>query len=187
MVYEHFINMPIESQCKKCVKIIKMNQAQRNFLVDQIENKAKIKRDSFKLSDEEQPPSLSMFIFHKVMSGDFEIKSNKEIKELVLQKALKGTDRDDWLGNSWGSGSKDKVFFKLVDFFEIPEDYKNLLKEYRAKKEMLDAEKAKFEIEIETLITRIKLASNSTLEKMIKEVDDMGDLSLMNSKIKLLQ
>lgn len=36
------------------------------------------------------------------------------------------------------------------------------------------------------LVTRIQLASDKTLEKMISEVDDMGDVSLMDTKLKSL-
>lgn len=38
----------------------------------------------------------------------------------------------------------------------------------------------------EGLCTRIQLASNKTLEKMIAEVDDMGDISLVDCTLKAL-
>ena len=90
-----------------------MNQSQRNFLIEKIEKTAKLKRKVLEdAMNSDEPPSLSMFLFHSVMSGNFQIKSNDEIREMIRQKALKGTDRDDWLGNGWGTGSKDKIFFK---------------------------------------------------------------------------
>jgi len=33
---------------------------------------------------------------------------------------------------------------------------------------------------------RVQLASDKTLQKLINEVDDMGDLSLMDTKLKML-
>lgn len=40
--------------------------------------------------------------------------------------------------------------------------------------------------QFEGLCTRIQLASNKTLEKMIAEVDDMGDISLVDCTLKAL-
>ena len=37
---------------------------------------------------------------------------------------------------------------------------------------------------VNNLITRIRLASNKTLEKMINEIDDMGEISLFDKKLK---
>lgn len=162
-----------------------MNTQQRNYLIKKIEESVKIRVDALK-SSEPQPPSLSNFLLHAVMSGTFEIRSNEEIKEMIRQKALTSKDRDDWMGNSWGNASKDKIIFQAKDFFIIPEEYQKRWDEYREKRKAIWDEVASIQSQADGLVTRITLASDKTLQTMINEVDDMGNISLMDTKLKLL-
>ena len=161
-----------------------MNQSQRNFLIEKIQKAHKIRRDA--LDKDEQPPSLGLYLLHAVMSGNFEIIEKEKIKEIIRQKALKANDREDWLGNNWMTASKDKVWFALRDFFIIPEEFEKKWNDYREKERQRNSKIAQLDIEVDTLITRIKLASNKTLQSMINEIDDMGDISLMETKLKQL-
>jgi hypothetical protein len=43
------------------------------------------------------------------------------------------------------------------------------------------------QIQLETLEVRIMVASDKALQKLINEVDDMGDISLIDTRIKLLE
>ena len=42
------------------------------------------------------------------------------------------------------------------------------------------------QLQLDAIELRIQLASDKTLQKMINEVDDMGELSLIDTKLKLL-
>ena len=162
-----------------------MNQTQRQFLIKKIQDtvnaRVKILEDC-----KPQAPSLSNYVLHAVMSENFEIIDNDKIKELIRAMALSAKEKDDWMGNSWGTTRKDKIIFNVKDFFILPPEYDNLFKEYREKTNSLNEEIHTLKVQSDTLITRIQLASDKILQTMINEVDDMGNISLMDTKIKLL-
>lgn len=162
-----------------------MNQSQRTFLIKKIEETSKMR---IKVLEESLPerPNLENYLLHAVMSGNFQLRTIDEIKETLRQKALKGSERDNWLGNSWGSGNKTDVHFKPREIFIIPDEYEKLLKEYKERDSEVRERINKIKIEVDTLITRIQLASDKTLQTMINEVDDMGNISLMDTKLKQL-
>lgn len=163
-----------------------MNQAQRNFLIDKIK---KSLTDKIKELRENKPetPSVSNYLFHAVMTGDFDIKSQEEIKQAIKNKALRSKEGQNWLvgKDRWGSTSKN-VEFGIEDIFILPPEYEKLQNEYFNTYRELEATIRDMELKADTLITRIQLASDKTLQRMINEVDDMGDISLLDSTLKLL-
>lgn len=163
-----------------------MNQAQRTFLIKKIEEASKL-RVRVMEDAREQSPSLAIYILHAVMSGKFEIQNTEKLKEIIRQRALKSTDRDreKWLGGNWGSTSSD-VHFKLREFFVVPAEWQIRYDEWQIKDEMIQKEIRELKAQTDGLITRIQLASDKTLQTMINEVDDMGNISLMDTKLKLL-
>lgn len=162
-----------------------MNQVQRNYLIEQIQKTARIKRVA--LEDQlEDAPSLSMYLYKAVMSDEFELRGMKELREYIKEKALTLKDRDDWLGNHWGSSSKSDVVIPANKFFIIPNTHKERDSKISEANDEINEKIRILNVEEETLIMRIQLASNKTLETMISEVDDMGNLSLMDTKLKQL-
>lgn len=166
-----------------------MNNQQRKYLVDKITERTKAK---IKLLESTIPEavSLNVHMLHKVMSNDFEIKPIEELKEMVLQKALKisqnKTYREDWLGNAWGSANKNNIAFTLDEFFVIPQEYIKLRQDREDARKKVQEEIASLHLQLETLEIRIMLASDKILQSIINEVDDMGDIQLIDTKIKLL-
>lgn len=163
-----------------------MNQQQRNFLIKKIEEGVNNKIKALALSKPE-PPSLNVYLLHAVMSGNFQLRSIDEMKETLRQKALRSKEREDWMGNSWGSSNKSGVNFRADEIFVIPEEYRKLADQHQKETSEIEQQIHNLRTQSEGLITRIQLASDKTLQKMINEVDDMGDISLMDTKLKLLQ
>lgn len=167
-----------------------MNSTQRKYLVDKITEKAKARIEALKKSIPESI-SLNVYMLHRVMSDDFEIKSIIDLKKIVLEKALKAGQnksyREDWLGNAWGTSSKTNVAFTLDEFFVVPEEYKKMVQDREQEKDKINQEISQLSQQIETLEIRIMLASDKNLQKIVSEVDDMGDISLIDTKIKLLE
>jgi hypothetical protein len=167
-----------------------MNSTQRKFLVDKVTERTKSK---IKALNDSIPESLSLnvYMLHRVMSNDFQIKSHEELKKIVLEKALKAGQnknyREDWLGNSWGVSHKGNVVFTLDEFFVIPQEYLDMRQEREEQKRKIEEEIRLLLIQLETLEVRIMVASDKTLQKLINEVDDMGDISLIDTRIKLLE
>jgi hypothetical protein len=162
-----------------------MNQSQRTFLIKKIQDNEKVQVDALRNSIPKEP-SLSNYILHAVMSGTFEIVSQAQIKEIIRQKALKSSERDDWMGNSWHNASKKGIVFNADELFVVPEEYKKLAKEYRDACQEINTKIGTIHKQVEGLVTRIQLASDKTLQTMINEVDDMGNISLFDTKLKEL-
>jgi hypothetical protein len=162
-----------------------MNQSQRNFLIDKIKTSAKAQRQALEKSLS-KPPSLNNYLLHEVMSGTFELQPQEDIKKLIHQRALDATGHEDWTKASWSAATKDYFQIKLKDLFVVPKEYTKKWEAYREAQEKIQKQINLIESQADTLIVRITLASNATLESMIKEVDDMGDLKLMDTKLKAL-
>ncbi len=165
-----------------------MNQTQRSFLIKKIESTVDARIKALE-ADKPEYPSESNYIFNEAMKGTLKIRPIEELEEWVRQRALnaKSSDRD-WLGDtdtSWGRLEK-RVIMKYSEFFIIPEELEKLRTEYWSKRKEIDDKVAEIKNQKEALIFRIQLASDKTLQTMINEVDDMGNLSLMDTKLKLL-
>jgi hypothetical protein len=167
-----------------------MNQAQRKFLIDRIEANVKAQIDALNHSDTEQPPSLENYFYGLALSGKLEIQPQEHIKKVMSDRAMKHTAQrysETWLGTSQGDLiNRASVKIPIRDLFVVPKEYDDLWNEYRKNDEEKKQRIRQIRIECDTLVTRIQLASDKTLEKMISEVDDMGDVSLMDTKLKSL-
>ncbi len=165
-----------------------MNQTQRKFLIDKIQKESdsmvKVLKDS-----KPEFPSVQNWLFAKVLSGDIKIKSEQEIKQAIKEKALKSKSNDrDWLSGTsmYSSRSSCAIVFESVwDVIEKPEEISRLLVQYDADTFKIQSEINDIKIKTDSLITRIQLASDKTLEKVIAEIDDMGNLSLFDTKLRL--
>jgi hypothetical protein len=170
-----------------------MNQKQRDFLIDKIKDTASNKCRDLKARMPKQP-DIASYILTEIMSGRINIIEYEEIKKLIMKKITDAVKKDeDWTfkKNSYRYNEDDdrktQIGLRLDDLFILPDNYEADWKEYRKTKEEIEKEINLITAQEETLIVRITLASNSTLESMIKEIDDMGNLSLMDTKLKALQ
>ena len=162
-----------------------MNQTQRNFLIKKIEDSTKLQIKALE-SNKQQFPDLNLWLLHAVLSNDFQMRPIEEIRETIRQRALKNKEREDWMGNTWGSANKSDMHFKAREIFILPDEYEQKVSEARKANEDIDEKIRQLHIQSDSLITRITLASDKTLQTMINEVDNMGDISLMDTKIKAL-
>lgn len=160
-----------------------MNQAQRKFLIDKIQ--AGIK-ETDKVLEESLPdePKMDGYLLQALFAGTLEIRTKKSLMDLLKTRAARNVN--SWLtANSWSSKS-DRVEFKLEDFFVTPEQYQIDYDAWKKETERIEGLRRTMRMQSEGLCTRIQLASNKTLEKMIAEVDDMGDISLVDCTLKAL-
>jgi len=164
-----------------------MNQAQRNYLIEKIKSTSKITIEHLRSSKKESL-NLSSYIYHLIMTDKLQIKSEKDILEVIKQKALKAKEGQNWLSgqrDSWSSSNVD-VAFRLKEVFIIPEDFQQKIDEIHKTNSEIDEKIRLVALQEEALCLRIQLASDKTLQTMINEIDDMGDISLMDTKLKLL-
>lgn len=161
-----------------------MNQTQRNYLIDKIKDRNKTEKRVLNDSLPEKP-SLEAFLLNEVMSNRFEIVDNETIKQMIIDKTLTLKKDKKLLGgknSSWNSN--EDICFPAEDFFILPKKYQELLDEYDKKQKEIYQRLGEIAELEEMLVLRIQLASPKKLEKLISEIDDFGDLSLFDTKLK---
>jgi hypothetical protein len=134
-------------------------------------------------------PKIGRFIYEAIMSGNFEVKSQEEIRNSLRDKARAGRGSENWMTSSraFSSSSTDsgELSIHISHLMELPSDYVKEHDEWKARSEAIWSEIYSINSQTSTLLIRIQLASDKTLETMIQEVDDMGNISLMETKLKL--
>jgi hypothetical protein len=107
----------------------------------------------------------------------------------LKKKALDAKEGTNWLSNEYRlTYTKERtVTLNIVDLIKLPKDLGEEAKRVKAHNKEIDAEIKELESQLDMLEVRIQLASNKTLQNLINEVDDMGDLSLVDNKLKLLE
>ena len=164
-----------------------MNQTQRNYLIDKIKATLKIKKEALE-SQKIARPSASNYIFRAILNGEIKIQSESAIIEALRKKALSAKEGKNWLSQTdiWSSARENEISLRIEELIILPEDYKLELERVNEHNSKIQEEINRLFIGIETLEMRIQLASDKTLQGMINDVDDMGNLSLMDTKLKAL-
>lgn len=161
-----------------------MNTAQRKFLIERIQKKAteKIKELENQLQD---VPSASNFIFKALLNDELALKPQEVILDALKQKAMKAKEGSNWLSEEWMSITKNTtVKIELKSLIELPEDYYAELERVRLHNHAIEKEIAELKIQKDSIEVRIQLASDKTLQKLINDVDDMGDIRLIDTNLK---
>lgn len=161
-----------------------MNQKQREFLIQEISKNTQNQISDLKRAKPDKP-NLENYIIQGLLSGNIIIKSSGTIKEYLIDLMKNSTNKSGLLeSNRWGGSYSDEIKLPTSVLFEYPKEYLDRIEVW--KKESLEIDKKIQELETisKGLITRIQLASSRTLELMINEVDDMGQISLMDTTLR---
>jgi hypothetical protein len=163
-----------------------MNTTQRKFLIERIQGKVNIKIESLN-SMKMKYPSASNYIFKAILNNNLELQPSEVILDALKRKALNAKEGENWLSQArMGYEKETTITLKIEELIIYPSDYNDELIKVRAHNEDIDLEINELKIQLDTIEVRVQLASDKTLQNLINEVDDMGDLSLMDTKLKLL-
>ena len=163
-----------------------MNAQQRKYLIERIQAKT---RERIKILEEgkEKYPSAPNFLFKAVLNGTLQLQPSEVTLEALRQRALNAKEGYNWLSDqSHGWEKESTVKIKIQDLIAIPEDYKNEMARVQEHNAKIEQEIKQLRLQLDTIEMRVQLASDKTLQRLINEVDDMGELSLIDTKIKLL-
>lgn len=163
-----------------------MNAQQRKFLIERIQMKTKAR-----ISELEKTklgyPNVPNYLFKSILSGKLELQPDEHTMSILKERALKAKEGANWLSDeSIGWEKMTTIRLQIEDLIVIPEDYKkerDLVAQHNGK---VSEEIKSLRMQLETVEMRVQLASDKTLQKLINEVDDMGELSLIDTKIKFL-
>lgn len=163
-----------------------MNATQRKFLVEKIQKKVKDKIEELR-RDKFDYPSASNYIFKAILNDTLELQDNATILKALKDKAIKSKEGANWLSNEYMGANKETTIQLLIDeLVVVPEDFDKERKRVHDHNKGIDSEIQSLYAQLDTIEVRIQLASDKVLQKLINEVDDMGDISLIDTKIKFL-
>jgi hypothetical protein len=163
-----------------------MNATQRKFLVEKLQEQTKKKISDLKDSKQKYP-SASNYIFKAVMNDTIELQSEAEIIQALKQKALNAKEGSNWLSEDYmGANKENSIRINLKSLIKLPKDYEEELIRVREFNQEVDEKIKNLETQLNTLEIRIQLASDKVLQTLVNDVDDLGDLKLVDIKIKAL-
>lgn len=163
-----------------------MNTAQRKFLIERIQKKVKERIEELK-GTLMQYPSASNFIFKAIMNDTLKLQPGEVTLNALKKKALNAKEGENWLSEKrMGWENERQVQLWLEELLVLPDDYREEMIRVKSHNESIQKEISSLKVQLETIEMRIQLASDKTLQKLINEVDDMGSLSLIDTKLKLL-
>ncbi len=164
-----------------------MNSVQRKFLIEKIQTETK-NRINLLEKQKETFPSASNYVFKAILDGKLKLKPAEHTLNILKQRALPAKEGNNWLSGDAMGWSKERAinFYNYSDILEMPEDYNIELKRVKEVNSKIEAQIEELKMYLNGIEMRIQLASDSTLKKLINEVDDMGDIKLIDTQVKLL-
>jgi hypothetical protein len=169
-----------------------MNQDQRKFLIEKVNITFREQRDELSKNSPIEPSLnnylIAAFLDNTIQFKDINILKNK-MRDTVLKYGISDRliEKDSDIYSSRRNRSKEDNFVRVIaeDLFVIPEAYIKAMDEYTKEKQKLDDKIKELESNKETIIMKIQIGSSPVLDKLITQVDNMADLSIMNSQFLL--
>lgn len=164
-----------------------MNTSQRKFLIEKIQSETKKKIEVLN-KEKLEFPSASNFVFKAILDGTLKLQPHEHILEVLKSRALNSKEGENWLSKqsmSWGKNSHIN-FENYSDLLIMPENYQIELDRVRAFNKNISEQIDSLQMSLNGIEMRIQLASDTTLKKLINEVDDMGDITLIDTTVKML-
>ncbi len=184
-----------------------MNQEQRKYLLEKIEetynNQVSVIEQSFP-----KEPLLNNYLIGCFLDGSAKILDQATIKKNVTQyvRSLgsdKFVDQDERYSERYNYGrgrhsnrktvweknnDSDKVSITIDPslFIKMPETYRKDRLEYDKKMEVLINKITELSQQKDLLILKIQIGSNQILDKLITQVDSLGDLDLFSNRLTLI-
>ncbi len=167
-----------------------MNQDQRKFLITQVQQTYKSQVDDL---EKQIPikPSLNNYLVAAFLDGSIKFNDIDALKSKMRESVLRYGVEDRLVTESdeyhyrRSNKIKDKNIVNVIaeDLFVIPKNYLDALAEYNAKKEEIENQINNLKATLRTIEMKIQIGSSSTMDKIVMQVDSMGDLNLLNTQL----
>lgn len=175
-----------------------MNAVQRKFLVDKIELTFKKQVEAIEKTVPEKP-SMNRYLIGAFLDGSIKILDSKRIKD-NLKKYVKALGSKELIKdsstnyrrykNSWDYDNDDEEDEMMMvvpsHIMEIPKTYIEATKEYTEKRDAARKAINALRTQRDTLVLKINIGSNQILDKLIMQVDSLGDLDLFSNQLSLI-
>lgn len=176
-----------------------MNQEQRKFLIEKIVQTHNKQIDEIKASVPEEP-SFNNHLIGAFLQGTIKILDPKKIKENIT-KIVRNLEKEGSIvseveedyGYSYRRNRKrrwkDQKFNLVIPpeaILELPSTYQKEFDEWKKIKDEADKKIIDLNNQKDLLILKIQVGSNQILDKLINQVDSLGDLDLFSNKLTLI-
>ena len=163
-----------------------MNQTQRKYLIEKITSVTKTK--IAELNNQKMAyPSASNYFFKAIMNDTLELQPKEHIIKSLKKKALQSKEGSNWLSDERMSWDKErKVTLMIGELLVFPQDYYDEKEKVEKFNANIVQQIEELKMKLDGIEMRVQLASDKTLQNLINEVDDMGDLRLVDTQLKRL-
>lgn len=164
-----------------------MNSTQRKFLIEKIQEETKRKIEVLQKSKMEFP-NASNYVFKAILDGKLKLQSEEHILNVLKERALSAVEGRNWLSGDTMGFEKHRAikFNNYEDIIVLPKDYEEELNKVKKHNSKISAEIEDLRVYLNTIEMRIQLASDSVLKRLINDIDDMGDIKLIDTTVKTL-
>lgn len=164
-----------------------MNQEQRKFLIGTVEKTCdkQIKDLEDSIPDK---PSLNNYLIAAFMDNSIQFNDIQILKDKMRKAVLKFGHSDQLIEEDSGWRSrKERSFVKIdpEDLFVLPQAYLDALREYESIRDSINKKIKDLENAKNTIVLKLQIGSAVTLDKIVMQVDNIGDLNLMNTQLLL--
>lgn len=166
-----------------------MNDKQREYLLKSVTTVYSNQVDALR-KKRVKKPSLNNYLVAAFLDGSIEFADIENLKAKMREAVVKMPDQAQLVEldrKSYGENQVEtenvKVPVKLI--FKIPQAYQVELAKWQAQEGIIDKDIAELTAQLKTIEVKIHLGSNTQLDKLIAEADNLGEISLINSKLML--
>lgn len=168
-----------------------MNDKQRDYLMKKINNTFNQQVQDL---NKKRPvkPSLNNYLIAAFLDGSIQFNDIDKLKQKMRKSVIKmgkGVNLVETSSNSSMWQNKEETAYVKVlaeDIFILPQSYLDELKVYQKEDQKITDQIAQLSAQLNTIEIKITLGSNGALDKLIGEADNLGEISLINSKLLLL-
>lgn len=164
-----------------------MNEKQRKYLADKVT--ATFNSEKEKLEKEiGEEPMISKYVEGAFLDGSAQMLDPKTIKQNILAH-IRELGNDDFVKTeSYYRHDKGKTFCKIHPFvfMKPPASYEKDRAAWEKKKAEVDRKVKELKGQLDVLLLKINLGSSKLLEKLVEQIDSLGELDLFSNKLTLL-
>lgn len=171
-----------------------MNQDQRKFLISQVESECKRQIEQLENSIP-QKPSLNNYLIASFLDNTIQFADIDILKRNLRESVLNYGTADKLIHEEedrYGYGRSkvehsDEVRLDAKLLFVIPQAYQDAFEKYKKEKSDIQDKINQLCATQKTIVMKIQIGSSSTMDKLVMQIDNMGDLNLVNTQLMLGQ
>lgn len=169
-----------------------MNDKQREYLIKNVRETFEVERKLIE-AKRVKKPSLNNYLIAAFLDNSIEFADIEKLKAKMREDVIKMPSDAKLIEvkskNGWSNDEVegDQVKIRVDLIFKIPEAYKKEYDLWEKSNSKIDKDLRDLAAQLKTIEIKINLGSSKQLDSLIDEADNLGQLSLIKSKLMLSQ